>query len=61
MARLSAWTNLPAGQVPQCGSENPVCSWCAGVAFAPVAGQGVENGDPDVGVGIVGHGDQLAH
>ena len=50
-----------AGQVPQCGPENLACSWCAGVAFAPVAGQGVERGDPDAGIEIVGHGDQLAH
>ena len=28
---------------------------------APVAGQSVERGYPDPGVGIVGHGDQLAH
>jgi len=47
--------------VLQRGFEDLVCPWCAGVAFAPVAGQGVEHGGPDPGVGIVGHGDELAH
>ena len=47
--------------MPQRRFEDLVCAWCAGAAFAPVAGQSVERGDPDPGVGIVGHSDQLAH
>lgn len=41
--------------------EHLVCTGCACVAFAPVAGQSVERGGPDPGVGIVGHDDELAH
>jgi hypothetical protein len=44
--------------VLQRGFEDLVC---AGVAFAPVTGQSVDRGDPDLGIGIVGHGDELAH
>jgi hypothetical protein len=47
--------------VLQRGLKDLVRAWSAGVAFAPVAGQGVERGDPDPGIGIVGHGDELAH
>jgi hypothetical protein len=47
--------------MPQRGLENLASTRCAGVAFAPVAGQRVERGGPDPGVGIVGHGDELAH
>ena len=50
-----------AGQVLQRGFEDLVCARGAGVAFAPVAGQSVERGDPDPGVGIADHGDELAH
>jgi hypothetical protein len=50
-----------SGQVLQRGSEDLVRARSAGAARAPVAGQGVERGDPDPGVGIVGHGDELAH
>jgi hypothetical protein len=31
------------------------------VAFAAVTGHGVEGGDPDLRVGVVGHGDKLVH
>ena len=50
--------------MPQRGLENLASARGAGAAFAPVAadaGQGVERGRPDPGVGIVGHGDELAH
>jgi hypothetical protein len=30
-------------------------------AFAAVTGQGVEGGDPDLRVGVAGHGDKLVH
>jgi hypothetical protein len=33
----------------------------ARAAFAPVTGQGVEGGDPDLRVGVVGHGGKLLH
>jgi hypothetical protein len=33
----------------------------AGAAFAAVTGQGVEGGDPDHRVGVVGHGRELVH
>jgi hypothetical protein len=42
-------------------SEDLARARCAGVAFAAVAGQSVERGDPDLGVGIVDHGDERAH
>lgn len=45
----------------QCGLKDLVCARSAGTAFAPVAGQSVELGDPYPGVGIAGHGDELAH
>ncbi|HEY6294487.1 MAG TPA: hypothetical protein VIX15_02400 [Streptosporangiaceae bacterium] len=49
------------GQVLQRGLKDLACTRSAGAAFAPVAGQSVERGDPDLGVGIVGHGDELTH
>ncbi len=33
----------------------------ARAAFAPVTGQGVEGSDPDLRVGVVGHGGKLVH
>jgi hypothetical protein len=33
----------------------------ARAAFAPVTGQGVEGSDPDLRVGVVGHGGKLLH
>jgi hypothetical protein len=74
-ARPSVWTNLPASSAAiartcESGSEARCCNagsstWSAPGAhvspFAPVAGQSVERGGPDPGVGIVGHGDELAH
>ncbi|MFJ4199940.1 hypothetical protein ACIP2Y_09965 [Streptomyces sviceus] len=50
-----------ARQVPRCGLQDPLRARRAGVAPAPVAGQGMERGDPDPGVGIAGHADQLVH
>ena len=47
------------GQVPQRGLQDLVCTRSAGAALAPVAGQSVERGDPDPGVGVVGRGDEL--
>jgi hypothetical protein len=49
------------GQVLQRGLEDLICARSAGAAFAPVTGQGVERGDPDLRVGIAGHGDELPH
>jgi hypothetical protein len=48
------------GQVLYRGFEDLASARCAGVAFAPVASQSVERGGPDPGVGIIGHGDELA-
>lgn len=48
-------------QVPHRGVEDLTCARCAAVAFATIAGQSMERGDPDPGVGIVSHGDQLTH
>ncbi len=45
----------------QCGFEDPVRTRCAGVALAPVAGEGVEGCDSDPAVGVVGHGDEFVH
>jgi hypothetical protein len=53
---------IPHRNVLQLSQGNPlVRARCAGAAFASVAGQSVERGGPDPGVGIVGHGDELTH
>ncbi|GHE27954.1 hypothetical protein GCM10017771_42950 [Streptomyces capitiformicae] len=41
--------------------EDAVGARGAAVALAAVAGQGVEGGDPDPGVRVVGHGDEFVH
>lgn len=49
------------GQVPQRGFEDQARTWRAGIAFTSVARKSVERGDPDLGVGIVDHRDELTH
>lgn len=49
------------GEVPQPRFKNPVRARRTGVPLAPVARQRMERRDPDLGIGIVRHRDQLPH
>lgn len=48
-------------EVAQCWFQDECGAGRACVVFAAVTGQGVEGGDPDLRVGVIGHGDELVH
>ncbi|UXX97348.1 hypothetical protein N7U49_46850 [Streptomyces sp. AD2-2] len=48
-------------QVVQGRFEDPVGARGAGVTLAPIAGQGMEGGDPDACIGVVCHEDEFVH
>src|SRR4051812_16845215 len=58
--RPGSWVGILM-EVTQCRFQDECGTGRAGVAFAAVAGQRVEDGDPDLRIGVIGHGDQLVH